>query len=372
MRLNLFNIDSTSFDFYRINLSKNLLINSILLTKSVYKKKADSMDNIRAQDFNSDAVFFFNGNDTLIRNHGQHNESQVDLLFIFSITSNILSIVGSLFNMSTTVILKITHHTLGKMVVALSAMDLIYNFLNVLTDITKPNEFLCAGEGAIMFFGFGGSLFWSCCFAHSLYINVKCSNIEVLDTYFKRYTLLSLVAAVSVSGSALISRFTVLTENGCGHQTPPNEFDVSLLVVFILPVALAVVFCLFCYVMVINGLRMFKDRLHLELLVYPLILIVCYFPYISLSLYKQIAHDPGASSDFLILANILTTSQGFLNAFAYGLSRRILDGYKKKCCATRNPSTLSVPLTIDTSSITISSRHCTSLDSPKYVKESDT
>lgn len=108
--------------------------------------------------------------------------------------------------------------------------------------------------------------------------------------------------------------------------------DWAMLVIVLIPLIIALLICSLCYLAIIRKLKKFnKKRSYLELFLYPLILVICYLPGAIKALYESLANDD-VSEAWDIAVNVLFNLQGFLNAFAYGLSQRIMRGYKEKIC----------------------------------------
>ena len=299
---------------------------------------------------------------------GPADDAKLQMLLM--IITCMLSIIGCFFNLTTTLILKIAHNTLGKMVVVLCIMDLLYNVCCILTDYYPGNSITCMIESSLMIGGFAGSIFWTCCFAHCLYVSAKGDTVIILEDYFTKYTILSIIAAIIFGTTSGLTNFIQYEETtGCVHQTKTNAFDLSFFLVLICPVTLAVLYCIFCYASTIRALRQLREKLYLELLIYPLVLIICFFPYIGVGIYKQINETVSIPSLVTLISKSLFNLQGFLNAFVYGLSRRIIDGYKHQCCNGADPESFSLPHTFNSSSLAVyTSRAQTELEPPRYLK----
>lgn len=260
---------------------------------------------------------------------------QAQIMFVVGCVANSLSIMGSLFNIGTTMFLKTSHRSVERMVIGISLMDLIYNVVCLISSSVQVSDAtICQAETFIMMFGYGGSIAWTCCFAHALYISLRASQVLKLEKYVNYYLLISMVVGAVIGTISVLTEFDHIDPGTqtCRYHQYQAGFDWTDLLVIALPINLAVVFCGVCYLSVIKKLREIGARMHLELLLYPLILIICYFPFMVLGFYST-----GGSSPYslMLVSGTLSDLQGLFNGFAYGLSRKIARGYRNRCCKKR-------------------------------------
>ena len=263
-----------------------------------------------------------------------YTPSQYNILQFANVASNTLSIIGCIFNLATTCLLKNTSYSLTKMVIGLSIMDIFYNFTPLIGSWDQKSQFLCQSYAFFTYIGYAGSLVWTCCFAHCLYSSIKRGHTQVVDEYIKPYFLVSTITGILFGIFVVtIKYYQIHPEYGsCLHLVPKREFDWRDFLVSVLPAFGILIYCGFCYLGVINKLRQFGIRMHLELMLYPLILVICLFPWVSLSVYNMTFMPSKLPYLWTLIANILASSQGLFNAFAYGLSYKIVTGYRNKCC----------------------------------------
>ena len=69
----------------------------------------------------------------------------------------------------------------------------------------------------------------------------------------------------------------------------------------------------------------------MELTFYPLILVICLLPWVVLDIISGIANVESYPSWLSGIADVLWNSQGFLNALAYGLSRKMCREFRESC-----------------------------------------
>lgn len=249
------------------------------------------------------------------------------------ITVDMISIIGSIFNIALTFIYKTQKCTIGKMVVALSVADLIANCGGLLLLVPASNEAQCKIIGTFMGFGYSASLFWTCNFAHSLIVVTEAEQIDAIDKYFRKYcfytTLLALAAGLIGGFSGYLS---LHPEGICWHQRGNVGFYSELFqrIVLVVPCLGSLIYCFYCYIYTFKKLRNSGVNMRLELMLYPLILIVCYLPFtiggLSTFLFQTHIQHP-----WDVINHSLLYSQGFFNSIAYGLSGTI-NATCLRCC----------------------------------------
>lgn len=263
-----------------------------------------------------------------------------DLAFKIILANRIadsLSILGCLFNLFTTVLLKASDYTLGKMVVLLCITDLIYNGISVIQSFHQIENWMCQTTTFFSFFGYAGSLCCTICFAHALYVSVTYDQVKAIDSFLKLYVMSSCVTGFAGATLSVVLGYAVVDNEVqlCLHRKTAETgeiIDWAMLVIVLIPLIIALLICSLCYLAIIRKLKKFnKKRSYLELFLYPLILVICYLPGAIKALYESLANDD-VSEAWDIAVNVLFNLQGFLNAFAYGLSQRIMRGYKEKIC----------------------------------------
>ena len=94
-------------------------------------------------------------------------------------------------------------------------------------------------------------------------------------------------------------------------------------------------FCLVCYILVLKKMRHNGMRVHLELLLYPIILILCEALWLVYLIGKLFNYD--FSKTFGSVAIYLLLSRGFWNSLAYGLSRKVRKLFAN-CCTPKSKS----------------------------------
>lgn len=271
---------------------------------------------------------------TYSRNH------QIDELVLAVTVINILSIAGCMFNLITVLVLRSTSNTVTKMVIGLSVIDLIFNGISLFEGLEITSNLVCQAITFITYFAYGGSLTLTCCFAHALHTGIKDGGIHKIDPHLKSYAIVSVFLGVVIGALPVAVQYNIVdnTSEICWHPINPNTFDWRDLIISCIPPFLSVIYSAYCYIAVMKFLRKLGSRMYLELLLYPVILVVCFFPWITLDLYVNFLRPQKPSFLWQLIANILLNAQGLLNALAYGLSRKIILGYREKCCRRIAPT----------------------------------
>lgn len=262
-----------------------------------------------------------------------------EVILIANLTANSLSLLGCFFNLITTVWLDHSQKDIARMIIGLSVLDIINNTMSMIVVlVTYAANTFCQILTFLEYFGYGGSLVLTCCFAHALYVGTQGVRTQFLREYFRIYGIMAISAGIALATLTVATEYDqVDPANGfCWHYIHHEGFDWKDFCVSTLPLSFSIGFCAFCYLSVIKQLRNAIGRTFLELLLYPLILIVCYLPWVSWTVYASIAQTDKIPFAWLFIATIGSNSQGLFNAFAYGLSRRIVVGYREKCCNRRS------------------------------------
>lgn len=252
-----------------------------------------------------------------------HSYTQEEEELLGTINSVIIaiSVAGCFFNAITSLYLQNTHVTLTKMVLALCMMDLLNDSLTFILLRVKVSEGFCWASNIMLWFSWGGALAWTCCFAYSLYITAKDISVHNVSKCLPKFAGASIVISLIMASIAFGFRF-----NDLDHESYCTfEFNEKALKTVAVVSVLSIIYCLYCYLTVIKLFKRKLNALHLELLVYPGILVLCLVPLVLETLYLIMEND-WPPFYFHLIQSIAFNLQGLLNAFAYGLSRRIKDG----------------------------------------------
>ena len=250
-----------------------------------------------------------------------------------------ISALGCIFNIITTFLLKLHLNVLGKMVIFLSIADTIFtiSFIIEIQSFIVEIIFSMSWTASVTMLG---------CFAHTLYRTVKSDEEAPSNVLLKKYIITCFVI------SALIGVLCI--------DPSLDTFVYSSLGTLALA---AIVYSIFCYIFVLKKLLEIKREIHLELLVYPLFLIICEFPFIVVQ-FHVIFKGQLPSAEFKEVSMLLLVSRGLLNSLAYGLSARVRLGFKTLCKSKRDSNQRD---SYFTSLIENQTRTTLSLKTPNYI-----
>ena len=141
-----------------------------------------------------------------------------------------------------------------------------------------------------------------------------------------------MVIGVFSGTSSVLFKLRKLESGYC--MTQSGEFLIGDAFSWMIIAAVNAIMCLIYYIKVITMIRTQDKLVHLEFLAYPLILVICNVPGIIGKFDKSHA--------FSYVCGGFFSSQGFLNALAYGLSKEIRDYVKQMCCKRREETPSSI------------------------------
>ena len=262
-----------------------------------------------------------------------------------------LSFLGCIFNIAVTVYFGKSKVTIGKMVIILAFLDLLTYIPIYLSSFHSLNtQYTCEVIGCwFAYFGYTAALFFTTSFAHALYHTLMKSTADFVDVYFKKYIAISVIAGLIVGTFSVIfqfkQHFNYPDGNLCSVR-PYSGFDWKGLILIFLPGVLNLVGCTVYYIRIIKLLRSINQRLHLGLLVYPLILVICIAPFL-VQRFLSFFGGKIQGEFFMQMTRGCYAAQGLLNSLAYGLSREIYEGFKRCCSKPRRLDPLMKSFTSD-------------------------
>lgn len=243
---------------------------------------------------------------------------------------DLLSASGSLFNIIATIGFKIHKSDAGKMVIGISLMDIISSIADCLGYFTGSTTTAAFWSQYFTEVGRLGSIFWCCCFAHSLYSTVRAGELEVVRKYMKTYLLISMFVPFLFG----IAFYLLRLGSEDNAFTSLGMMDLYLTT---LPIMLAIVYCLGCYIGVVRNLRRFEGDMYAELLLFPIILIICNCPLSIFEIYMICTGNLNVEPVWLVVTTImLSNAQGLINSIAYGSQAKIKNELSARCCKKRN------------------------------------
>mgnify|MGYP000844083298 FL=1 len=237
------------------------------------------------------------------------------------VIAELLSVSGCIFNIIITLLLGLQRNVLGKMMIFLSVNDL---FFHIGLRLAAEMGILSPFSDILLGFSWAGSVSWISCFAHALYVSVKFGEELLNNSLLKKHITSSLT--VSTLGGGVFAIFPLM-----GYSPEFSFLDYSFMALLAI---LSTIFCGFCYISVLKQLWRYEAKIHLELLLYPLFLIICEFPFVIIQLYSILSAHL-APSTLRDTAFLCLMSRGLWNSLAYGLSSKIRNGFKTLCRKNR-------------------------------------
>ena len=292
------------------------------------------------------------------------SDDEIDKLLCVKYALVALSTAGCLFNIIATVYFKLYQNVIGKMVINLSILDLLYtpSFL-LMFALSQDDEMLSNTASVVYVMSWVGSSGWVCAIAHALYYLMANGDPSFQNWGYKRcFITISLITTI-------LGIVTVIFNITSSCEDDTVLFFVVLIIIIL---STSFIFCSSCYILVLKRIYHNTTKAHLVLLLYPLISMLCESPWLILNI--GVYFNYPFSSGFGILAFLLVLSRGLLNALAYGLSQNVRKLFTNCCRSKRtinNESTcisfqdikesLNHPFTANSSYITHSnySRNCT-------------
>ena len=232
----------------------------------------------------------------------------------FDVASHVLmllSALGCIFNLIATFLLKHHRNVLGKMMIFLSISDLIC--IIAILDGWKYSLFLMVFPTYIMWVSWTGSVLWVCCFAHALLTSVKFGEECLTNALFQKYAYISIIVSILIA-----SPIAIFDSSFC--YTPLAVIGIA-----------SIIYCTTCYITVFQILRQGQGKAHLELLLYPLILMICELAMVMIHVYMIFHLNKDVPQHFYQIGELLFVSRGVWNSLAYGLSSKIRSGFKTLC-----------------------------------------
>lgn len=259
-----------------------------------------------------------------------------------------LSILGSIFNIVVTFYVGKYRFTIGKMIILLAIFGILTHVPSLVNSFRATNtQYSCEVINSwVSYFGYTSSLFFTTCFAHSLFHVLIVGSIDGLEKYYKKYIALSVISGFLVGSLSVLLKLKEYYTDADGSTQcrirPVSGFSWASLLIVIIPGVVNIIGCTVYYIKIIKILRSRDEKLHLGLLVYPLILIICITPAISRRVHLLFGVDLTQNKIFQDVSRGLFGSQGFFNSLAYGLSREIYRALKECCSPSRRESNASL------------------------------
>lgn len=253
------------------------------------------------------------------------------LLRVLQVTA-VLSIIGSTFNIITTLTLKIHTTRIGKMIISLASADLIGNCFSLLIVLANNNESLCRTCYYFKVFGFVASGAITACLAH--FLNVSIKSTPAFKS-MKKYLLLSFGVATACGLLAALTNFQEINPNTgeCVHYyiNHKGKIRVSSLMIMVVYPIMAITVCAHYHLSTMKHIRRNNSADEKVLIFYPLILIFCYTPLGIVEILFEFNLVESIGYDLRLISTACSGLFGFFNALAYGISQKIISSCAAKC-----------------------------------------
>lgn len=235
-----------------------------------------------------------------------------DRILTTTLIANILSIVSGIFSLVVTVYTENYKKPHGRMVLDLSILNLIYNTLNILLFMEIAAEPICQILSFFSLFGYYSSIFYTCCFADTYYRNIKVSLFDNTNRYLRRYIIASTMLGIALAAVGILMKVNDIEE----PERLCRCFEADLnFTNYGIPALLSVVFCAVCFISSFSEALERKSVPGMELLFYPIILIIACLPIIVVGLYYGLTKVSYVSFNVGYLEMLLLNGQAFLNGF---------------------------------------------------------
>lgn len=264
------------------------------------------------------------------------DHSQIEKLIFIDSLVNEVSLLACFFNLLSMIAFRNFHQALGRMMIALCIMDMLYNASSLLSAKSLSVYIFPQALKFARFFGYIGSITWTACFAHALLRIRKQGDPKFMEPLFRNYTIFCFSSAFIISILAVVSDSSIMDPVQELSDIPDIQsgWYWGGLVLFATPSLLISGYSFYSYAITFRELKTSEGRFHYELFFYPMILILCNFPLISLGLYLELVPDGSIPLGYGVACYALFNSQGLFNAFAYGLQGFVTSC--RKCCRRRN------------------------------------
>ena len=261
--------------------------------------------------------------------------------------TSFLSLFSNIIVLSISISVGTHKRPFGKMFTWVLISDVIFFLPKVLSGFKYPkSNFFCSVMGGLTEFGGDASFFWATAFAHALYFVTSQQSIESLQGMYKWYF------GFSIGTSAIFTFFGIYLEAvecsedslACIHKAEIGKTDWTYIIINDIPFMgslLLSVMWFFLAAKKINAiLRGLPKRETFSLLLYPMVMLICWLPISIASLLLSYHINVGDTA--LHGLEALANSQGFWDAVVYGGWGQIFQSFRTKCCVQRNRESTAI------------------------------
>lgn len=230
---------------------------------------------------------------------------------------------------------KIYRENLGKMVMTINIANLIYYPIKISgMFFNPPGNIYCRLAMGICRGTMTLSLLTGSFFGHAIYIMTARESAEAFHKSFRYYVLIGGSVSSAIGTAVALSNYTFYldSEETCVHESFPDEFDATMVLLIMLPTTVCAVLSIIWFLLTSRELikKGVSSRIieSIGLQIYPAIVIICWLPVFIILLVKQYNGDvsPGVE---LMLQNFYQL-QGFMDALAYVIVPRLRNYFESK------------------------------------------
>lgn len=262
------------------------------------------------------------------------SHSDREEIYYFLIPFNIISIIGCLFILSIYLIFKPLHQFAFKLIFFLSVFDLGSSLAFLIpTYNSDSNDSLCQTQSILLNLFSGLGIQWTAFIAVALY-KVIVKNTMVPEKNLKFVILFIILLNLIVTAIPLSTNSYGITLGWCWikYQTNYTEAPfIERLGLFFIPLWIIIVFNAVLYTVLLKKSSVkienpdIVKNLKKKLRFYPLILIICYFPYTLKVVFEITGSQMVLNNEkiFTVFSGVFRSMLGFFNAIVYGSTKQV-------------------------------------------------
>ena len=236
-------------------------------------------------------------------------------------------------------------HT-GRIVVWINFADFLYSGSKAIHALVrgKSNRY-CMALQLMSGYGLISSIISSALFGQALFRILKTQCTTVSERTMKIYILIGVILPLAEPVASYFTKFTVYSQelDTCVHRVYHGHLDYSFIFQRYIPFAFVCTFSIAFYLQVVFTIKtIFAEVNSRELwgfLAYPAIVILCWLPHLTLDIVLSLNYNVHRLIVSIVVMN--GQLQGFWDALAYGLSKKVRESLKEICCTERKLSEVS-------------------------------
>ena len=221
---------------------------------------------------------------------GYPDHQERKYIYISNLTSSILGIFGCLFIITVFFSFKELRRYANKLIVVLAFFDILNN-VGFLIPTIYPDGVQCVAQSIIISIGSTSSILWTCIISYSLY-KIIVKNDDSIKNYYEFQVVAVLLISVALAIVPFVTGTIGKTSGWCWIRKTDGTINLGFyerLFFLFFPLTSAIVFNITVYYSVRKYLILHsredimsendKKILNKKLVLYPILMIICYFPY---------------------------------------------------------------------------------------------